>query len=152
MTICIFSIYFPFKLDPCTCLVQLYFHAVTMKCLNLWITTSTPTATKCTTARFSLKSIKVLWSTLEFLPIHRLDSFQVFVIICRFAICLGDHNQKGDHHQETSNNQRLKGEKVLVDPHQRREGSNVDWQYSKYSLRTIFSLYVQWHERMKGTS
>lgn len=45
-------------------------------------------------------------------------------------------------YQDTHNNQRLKGEKELVVPHQRWEGSDVDWQYSKYSLRTIFSLYV----------
>lgn len=47
----------------------------------------------------------------------RLGCFHVFVFICSFAICLSDHNQKGDHYKKTHNNQRLKGEKELRVPY-----------------------------------
>ena len=45
---------------------------------------------------------------------RRLGTLHVLVLICRFAICLGDHSQKGKHHQKTHNTCGLKEKAKLI--------------------------------------
>ena len=83
-----------------------------------WATTATPVVTFRTTTfpGLSLQSrVQQTRGISDFLPVNRLNSFHVIVLICRLAICFSDRCQREDHHQEKNNKRRLKEEKEKVD-------------------------------------
>ena len=85
--------------------------------LRFLATTETPvvTFTTATFPRLSLQSlVQRARGTLDFLPVNRLSSFHVIVLVYRLAICFCYRSQKDDHHQEKSNECRLKEEKNIV--------------------------------------
>ena len=117
-----------------------------------WATTATPVVTFRTTTfpGLSLQSrVQQTRGISDFLPVNRLNSFHVIVLICRLAICFSDRCQREDHHQEKNNKRRLKEEK---EKEKEKEKVDLDKEIMCpviYQIRETVLRYIS-KDREKG--